>query len=194
MSGEFYTNEIRNILVDDQQEDDSYIALPFRYERTTPIICEDDYAEFETDWVQIDFVFGDSNISQIDKPFDNSVFLVTEDSDPLNPTYIIDDNSLDNDPVFLLAENGNTPVLNSTWYTDLFKPHIELYFSDDGGITFSPADVREFSQMGQYSWRMRWYQLGCSRNRAYKLIAVSPVPIVILGGIMLTKRVSGGAY
>lgn len=194
MSGSFYTNELKNPLVPDQQNSDSYIQLPFRYERVTPIICEDDYSEFQTDFAQIDFVFGDSNISQIQKPFENTVFLVTEDSDPLNPTFIIDESSTPEIPVYLIAEDGNTPVLNSTWYTDLFKPHIELYFSDDGGVTFSPADVREFSQMGQYQWRMRWYQLGCSRNRVYKLICVSPVPIVILGGVHLTKVVSGGAY
>lgn len=194
MSGNFYTNELRNALQDDEQEDDSYIAYPFRYERVTPIICEDDYSEFQTDFVQIDFVFGESNISQADIPFPNTQYLIAEDSDPANPTMLIAEDSDPVEPTYLIAEAGDTPELNSSWYTDIFKPHIELYFSDDGGITYTYADVREFSQMGQYSWRMRWYQLGCSRNRVYKLIAVSPVPIVILGGIMLTKRVSGGAY
>lgn len=190
MSGAFYDNEVRNPLVDDPQEANAYTRFPFRYERTTPIICEDDYSEFETEYVQIDFVFGESFISQSDTPFPNAVFLIDEEAGAGGaPVYLVGEGD---EPVYLLAEEGNTPEIDSTWYQNLFKPHIELYFSDDGGITFNPADVREFSQMGYYQWRMRWYQLGCSRNRVYKLIAVSPVPIVILGGVMLKKVVSGG--
>ena len=55
------------------------------------------------------------------------------------------------------------------------------------------ADVREFSQLGQYRWRMRWYELSVSRNRCYRLVCVSSAPIVILGGVRNTKRISGGA-
>lgn len=74
-----------------------------------------------------------------------------------------------------------------------FKPHIELYYSNDGGISFSPADVLEIAEVGQYQWRMRWYQLGCHRNRVYKLVCVSLSPIVILGAVMEVSNVSGGA-
>ena len=69
---------------------------------------------------------------------------------------------------------------------------MSLYFSDDGGISFNYADNLEFSQLGVYQWRMRWYQLGPSRNRVYKLVCVSPAPIVVLGGVMEVKRSSGG--
>lgn len=190
MSGQFYDNEIRNPLIENPQAETAYIAYPFRYERVTPIISEDDYGEFETEYVEIDFVFGESNIVFSETPFPNAVFLIDEEAAiDSSPVYLTDESAA---PAFLIAEQGNTPEINSTWYQNLFKPHIELYWSDDGGVTFFPADVREFSQMGVYQWRMRWYQLGCSRNRCYKLIAVSPVPIVILGGVMLTKRVSGG--
>ncbi len=65
--------------------------------------------------------------------------------------------------------------------------------SDDGGVSFFPADIREFSRSGVYIWKMRWYQLGQSRNRVYKLIAVSLYPIVILGAVMNVRRSSGGA-
>lgn len=76
-----------------------------------------------------------------------------------------------------------------TW----FKPHVELYYSNDGGISFLTADVLEIAEIGIYQWRMRWYQLGCHRNRVYKLIVVSTSPIVILGGVMEVSNVSGGA-
>jgi hypothetical protein len=63
------------------------------------------------------------------------------------------------------------------------------------GATFyaTSMDVLQFSQLGQYSYRMRWYQGGASRNRVYKLVAVSAAPIVVLGGVMDVRRSSGGA-
>jgi hypothetical protein len=100
---------------------------------------------------------------------------------------------LSEDDKFIIAEGSNTPTFDDNHYNALFKPHLELYYSDDGGETFIQADVRPFSQLGQYRWRMRWYELGCSRNRCYKLVCVSSAPIVVLGAVRNTRRVSGGA-
>ena len=150
LSGQYYYNEITNPLEPNPQDSLAYTKEPIRYERSTPIIYLGGYAEFETEYVQIDFVFGDSNIN------------------------------------FWTIDSEDT-------YNVYFKPHIELFWSDDGGISFHSADNREFSQMGVYSWRMRWYQLGQSRNRVYKLVCISDVPIVILGGTMSMRRSSGGA-
>lgn len=145
MSGQYYTNEI-----EDTANPGSYVQQAMRYERVTPIISMPDYAEFETEYIQIDFVWGDSNINR-----------------------------------------GNT-VTSTTW-TTIFNPEIELYVSDDGGISFCTVDHLQFSNEGVYSWRMRWYQCGCSRNRVYKLVCYSAVPIVILGGVMNVRRVSDGS-
>jgi hypothetical protein len=194
MSGHFYDNEITNPAREDNQSTDAYLVEPFRYEMVTKIIAEKDYSEFETEYVEIDFVWGLDTFIRSTNPFENAVFIVTEDSTTLNPIFIIDENpGPDGQPVYILAEQGNFPVASSTTYLNWFKPHIELYFSDDGGISFKPADVLEFSQLGIYQWRMRWYQLGASRNRVYKLIAYSPSPIVVLGGDMVIRRISGGA-
>jgi hypothetical protein len=191
MSGAFYDNEITNPLEPDPQEMDAYMSEPFRYERVTPIISEDDYSEFITDYVEVDFVFGDSTFIHTDTPFQDTVFIIDEapdtSGDPIFVVTEVDQN------IFVIKEATNNPELDSQTYNKLFKPHIELYFSNDGGISYFPADVREFSQLGVYQWRMRWYQLGASRNRVYKLICVSPAPIVILGGVMNKRRVSGGA-
>lgn len=195
MSGQYYINEKRNTAQEDDQETDAYIADPFRYERITEIIYEDDYAEFETEYVQIDFVFGESYINYSTDPFLNAQFLIAESpgSDG-QPQYLIAETpDADGLPVYLLGEQGNFPTISDATYNSQFNPHISLYWSDDGGITFDSADNREFSQMGVYNWRMRWYQLGTSRNRVYKLIAVSPVPIVVLGAVMNVRRTSGGA-
>ncbi len=191
MSGAFYDNEITNPAQPDRQAADAYVKEPFRYERITPIIAEDDYSEFITDYVEIDFVFGDSTFIHADTPFEDTVFIIDEDPD-INgdPIFIVTETDPD---VYVIQEGTNNPALSSTTYNKLFKPHIELYFSDDGGVSYFPADVREFSQLGVYQWRMRWYQLGASRNRVYKLVCVSPAPIVILGAVMEKRRSSGGA-
>lgn len=194
MSGKFYFNEISNPDQPDPQAPDAYIAYPFRYERITPIISEQDYSEFETEYVEIDFVWGESNITYSTAPFNNTKFIISEDSTPVLVKYMVDEElDFEDQPIFIIGDNSNFPTISDTHYNLVFKPTVELYWSDDGGILFHSADVREFSQMGVYSWRMRWYQLGPSRNRVYKLVCVSPVPIVVLGGVMNVRRMSGGA-
>ena len=195
MSGQYYYNELRNSNQPNPQAVDAYLAYPFRYERVTPILSQSDYSEFETEYVEIDFVFGDSNINYSTAPFNNVQFIIDEQLLNGSPQFIIAEQpGADGQPVFMIAEgSSNTPSLSDMTYNTLFNPHIELYWSDDGGKSFNSADVREFSQMGVYMWRMRWYQLGPSRNRVYKLICVSVVPIVVLGAVMNIRRISGGA-
>jgi len=195
MSGKYYFNEIRNVKQSDGQSPDAYLAYPMQYQRITPIIYHKDYAEFETEYVEIDFVFGESNINFSTSPFLNAEFIIDEHlGTDGTPQYIISERAdSDGQPVFVLAEQFNYPSLQDNTYNALYKPIVELYWSDDGGISFSTADQREFSQEGVYQWRMRWYQLGASRNRVYKLIAISPVPIVVLGSVMMVRRISGGA-
>jgi hypothetical protein len=193
MSGQFYDNEVTNPDQPDSQATDAYIREPFRYERVTSIISFPDYGEFITPWVEIDFVWGENFTFFSESPFANAQFLIDEDAVGGEPVYLIDEDAVGGEPVYLIADEGNTPQINEATYNQLYKPHIELYWSDDGGISFFAADVLEFSQIGVYQWRMRWYQLGASRNRCYKLICVSSSPIVILGGIMVLERCSGGA-
>lgn len=183
MSGQFFTNEIRNPDQDNVQANDAYQALPFRYERTTKILSEPDYSEFDTEWVQIDFVWGDRTFINSSAPFDDTIYVTDEDGNYLETE----------DGALIITEDSGYPQLPESIYRNWFKPSIELFWSDDGGVSFLSADVREFSQLGVYSWRMRWYQLGTSRNRVYKLVCVSPAPIVVLGAIMQIRRASGGA-
>ena len=190
MAGNIYVNEFRNTAVADPQSPLAFVANPMRYELITSIISEDFYQEFKTNWLQIDFVWGrQTYVNQPNGAFQNAVYIISESSTPTNTIYLVEENGT----TFLLDEAGNTPVLDETIYDTLFKPNIELFFSDDGGVTYQSADIQEFSQLGVYSWRMRWYQLGNSRNRVYKLACVSPSPLVILGGIHETEVVSGGA-
>jgi len=193
MAGNIYYNELLNPVQMDHQAANAFLKYPMRYELTTKQIFLPDYAEFIDDYVEIDFVFGDQTFYRTNAPFLNTVYLETEDSTPENPIYIVTEDSTPENPIFVIAEDGNTPTFDDNHYYALFKPHIELYYSDDGGVTFTTADLREFSPLGQYRWRMRWYELSISRNRCYRLVCVSSAPIVILGAVRNTRRASGGA-
>lgn len=189
MAGNIYHNELRNPSQPDPLAANAFNKYPMRYELVTEqIFLEKDYAEFIDDYVEIDFVFGDKTFYQSQAPFLNTEYLVTEESTADAPVYIITE-----DGSFVIADGTNTPEFDDNHYYALFKPHIELYYSDDGGVTFTTADLREFSPLGMYRWRMRWYELGISRNRCYRLVCVSSAPIVILGGVRNTRRASGGA-
>jgi hypothetical protein len=188
MAGNIYHNELRNPAQPSAQAADAFLKFPMRYELVTQQIFLPDYSEFMDEYVEIDFVFGNKTFYKSNSPFFNTTFIVSEDSTPEHPIYILSE-----DDKFLITEGSNIPSFGDNHYNALFKPHVELYYSDDGGETFLAADVREFSPLGAYRWRMRWYELGCSRNRCYRLVCVSSAPIVILGGVRNTKRVSGGA-
>ncbi len=188
MAGNIYYNEILNSAEADHQAADAFLKFPMRYELVTQQIFLPDYSEFMDEYIEIDFVFGNKTFYRTNAPFLNTVFIVGEDSTPTNPIYILSE-----DDKFLIKEGTDTPAFDDNHYNALYKPYIELYYSDDGGETFLWADVREFSPLGAYRWRMRWYELGCSRNRCYRLVCVSSAPIVILGGVRNTRRVSGGA-
>jgi hypothetical protein len=188
MAGNIYYNELRNPDQPNMQATDAFLKYPMRYELVTKQLILEDYAEFADEYVEIDFVFGNKTFYKSNAPFINTVFIVGEDSTPTNPIYMLTE-----DDKFIIAEGSNTPSFDDNHYNALFKPYLELYFSDDGGETYLPADLREFSPLGAYRWRMRWYELGCSRNRCYRLVCVSSAPIVILGAVRNTRRVSGGA-
>jgi hypothetical protein len=190
MAGNIYHNELKNPNQPDGQADNAFLKYPMRYELVTQQIYLPDYAEFVDEYVEIDFVFGNKTFYKSTAPFANTVFIVDERSTPEVPIFMVTE---EDDFKYIIKEGTNTPSFDDSHYNALFKPHIELYYSDDGGETFLQADVREFSALGVYRWRMRWYELSCSRNRCYKLICVSSAPIVILGGVRMTKRVSGGA-
>lgn len=188
MAGNIYHNELINPAQPDSQAPDAFLLYPMRYELTTQHIFNEDYSEFIDDYVEIDFVFGDQTFYRSNAPFLNTTFIVAEPSTPTTPIYMLSE-----DDKFIITEGSNIPVFDDNHYNALFKPHIELYYSDDGGVSFITADLREFSPLGQYRWRMRWYELGISRNRCYRLICVSSTPIVILGAVRNTRRASGGA-
>ena len=192
MAGNIYHNEILNTARTSNQAANAFLKFPMRYELTTKQLFLPDYAEFIDDYVEIDFVFGEKDFYKSNAPFANTVFIVSEESTPEVPVYMVTEDSTPGNETFIIQDGTNTPAFDDNHYNALFKPHIELFYSDDGGVTFETADLREFSQLGQYRWRMRWYELSASRNRCYQLICVSSAPIVILGAVRNTRRVSGG--
>lgn len=192
MAGNIYHNELRNPAQSDAQAANAFLKFPMRYELITQQIYNEDYSESIDEYIEIDFVFGDQTFYKSNAPFLNTKFIIDQMDNgliPPSPVYMV----TEDESQFIIAEGGNTPTFDDNHYNALFKPHIELYYSDDGGVSFLTADLREFSQLGNYRWRMRWYELGISRNRCYKLVCVSSAPIVILGAVRNTRRASGGA-
>jgi len=193
MAGNIYSNELRNPNAN-IQDDDAYIKYPIRYQLVTEPFFMEDYAEFITDYLQIDFVFGNRTFFKNETEFENAVFLIAEDAaSDGSPIYIIAEDQVNSDDVFLIPEDAfaNTMSLSDDHYNTTFAPHLELYYSDDGGVSYHSADVREFSALGNYRWRMRWYELGPSRNRKYKLVGVARAPLVPLGAVHSVRRASG---
>lgn len=192
MSGDIYTNDIKNPAQSNPQAANAYLRLPMRYERVTPVIFDEtDNGESVNQYVEIDFVFGDTRLVRQNGAYQNTVFIIDEvPGADGQPQFVIAENTAPDGeaPVYIIAEKGNYPQLDEDTYYNYYKPYIELLCSNDAGISYNTADVREFSQIGQYLWRMRWYELGTSRFRAYKLICVSPVPMVILGGLQQKRR------
>lgn len=192
MAGNIYRNELRTPGTE-PQDVNAFTKYPMRYELVTPQIFETDYSEFITDYVEIDFVFGNRTFYKSDAAFGNTIFIIAEDAAPDGtPVFLITEDSQEGQDVFIVEERGGTPSFDDNFYNSLFKPNISLYYSDDGGVTFTYADLREFSPLGQYRWKMRWYELDVSRNRCYKLVCVSSAPIVILGAVQNKRRSSGG--
>lgn len=189
MAGNIYHNELLNPNRISNQDINTFLKYPMRYELVTRQIYLPDYAEFMDEYVEIDFVFGNKTFYRNNAPFDNTTFIIAEGAVDAPPVYMVAEDG----NTFIIKDGTNTPGFDDNHYYALFKPYIELYYSDDGGETFIYADVREFSPLGAYRWRMRWYELGCSRNRCYRLVCVSSAPIVVLGAVRNTQRTSGGA-
>jgi hypothetical protein len=55
-----------------------------------------------------------------------------------------------------------------------------LDWSDDGGHTWSAEHWRDIGAVGRYKDRVRWKQLGQSRDRVYRVTITDPVKRVIL--------------
>jgi hypothetical protein len=60
------------------------------------------------------------------------------------------------------------------------NPLLTLHVSDDGGNTFRARPVRELGRIGQYRRRVRYFNLGSSRDRVYRCEVSDPVPVMVL--------------
>lgn len=70
-------------------------------------------------------------------------------------------------------------------------PQAMLEWSDDGGHTWSAQHWRPIGKVGKYKDRVRWKQLGQSKDRIYQVTISDPVKRVIVGasseGVRLTS-------
>ena len=54
-------------------------------------------------------------------------------------------------------------------------PQVMLQWSDDGGHTWSNEHWKSLGAIGKYEKRAKWYRLGTSRNRIFKMVISDPV-------------------
>lgn len=76
--------------------------------------------------------------------------------------------------VGLTSGHGDAPVALLDW-------------SDDGGHTWGNKHQAFIGQIGEYANRLRWNQLGRSRDRVYRLLISDPVKRVIIGASLNPK-------
>ncbi len=57
---------------------------------------------------------------------------------------------------------------------DVEDPQIILQYSNDGGHTWSNERWKSMGKVGEYGKRIRWNQLGSSRNRIFRILISDP--------------------
>ncbi len=70
--------------------------------------------------------------------------------------------------VGLLSGQGSAPVAYLSW-------------SDDGGHTWSNEHAASLGALGKYRNRIKWWRLGVSRDRVFRVTTSEPVPLAWLG-------------
>ena len=66
------------------------------------------------------------------------------------------------------------------------NPQATLFFSDDGGRTWSGGRSVSMGAVGKYQTRCVWQRLGQARTRTFRIRVTDPVKVVIIGGYLNT--------
>jgi hypothetical protein len=85
-----------------------------------------------------------------------------------------------------IQETTTVPVVVPLEKQDIWpyvsNPHIELMVSTDGGNTWAQAEPAELGEVGQYTTRVYWRQLGTGRDFMFKFRCTDPVPFIVSAG------------
>jgi hypothetical protein len=66
-------------------------------------------------------------------------------------------------------------------------PQIEVFVSTDGGNTYGDPLPAELGEVGKYSTRVFWRQLGDARDFVFKFRCTDPVPFIVAAGYATIK-------
>lgn len=69
-----------------------------------------------------------------------------------------------------------------------YQPQAMLQWSDDGGATWSSEYWTSIGKIGEYNARVRWRQLGMSRERVYKCVISDPIQVTMLDARLITEE------
>ncbi len=70
-------------------------------------------------------------------------------------------------------------------------PMISLRWSDDGGHNWSNELIRDCGRAGEFKKRVRWLQLGSSRDRVYEISMSDPIPWRVIDGYLQIVQGTG---
>lgn len=62
-------------------------------------------------------------------------------------------------------------------------PRIMMQFSDDGGITWSSESMGATGALGQYQYRVEWFQLGMFFSRIFRFKVSDPIKVTLFEAI-----------
>jgi hypothetical protein len=68
--------------------------------------------------------------------------------------------------------------------SDATNPQVSLRWSDDGGYSWSNEHFKSMGEVGEYGRRVRWFQLGSSRERIYEVRCSDPVNFVLIDAFL----------
>jgi hypothetical protein len=71
------------------------------------------------------------------------------------------------------------------------KSNLTLYVSDDSGRTFRALPMRSLGELGNYTARAVWFNIGMSRSRVNRLLISDPTPTFT---VQMTTELQGGRW
>lgn len=64
------------------------------------------------------------------------------------------------------------------------RPDIALQYSNDGGFNWSSELWRTSGRIGKFNTRVKWYNLGVSRDRLFRIIYTDPTPCTLINAFL----------
>lgn len=72
------------------------------------------------------------------------------------------------------------------------NPQVMMRYSNDGGRSWSPEQMRTAGEIGEYETRVRWTRCGQGRKRVWEVSGSDPAPTRLIGAVMTPEPYPAG--